>query len=64
MYPRCCGMVWTVAELLTTVFVVVALLVVVSGYNVDTDFPKIFKGPAGSWFGVSTEIVKTDLNTW
>ena len=58
-------MFWTVAELLITVVaVVVALLVVVSGYNVDTDFPKIFKGPTGSWFGVSTEIVKTDSNTW
>ncbi|XP_078320583.1 integrin alpha-9-like isoform X1 [Crassostrea virginica] len=65
MYPRCCRMFWTVAELLITVVaVVVALLVVVSGYNVDTDFPKIFKGPTGSWFGVSTEIVKTDSNTW
>lgn len=34
------------------------------GYNVDTEFPQIFRGPSGSRFGVSAEIVKTVSNAW
>lgn len=36
----------------------------VQGYNVDTEFPQIFRGPSGSRFGVSAEIVKTESNSW
>ncbi|XP_048755125.2 integrin alpha-3-like [Ostrea edulis] len=34
------------------------------GYNIDTEFPKIFKGPPSSQFGVSAEIVKAELYNW
>lgn len=34
------------------------------GYNVDTEFPQIFRGPSGSRFGVTAEIVKTVSNSW
>lgn len=34
------------------------------GYNVDTEFPQIFRGPSGSRFGVTAEIVKTVPNSW
>lgn len=34
------------------------------GYNIDTEFPQIFRGPSGSRFGVTAEIVKTVSNSW
>lgn len=34
------------------------------GYNVDTESPQIFRGPSGSRFGVTAEIVKTVSNSW
>ncbi|XP_062589337.1 integrin alpha-4-like [Saccostrea cucullata] len=44
--------------------ILLLLISIVHGYNIDTEFPKIFSGPTGSYFGVSAEILKTDSNSW
>ncbi|XP_061167245.1 integrin alpha-4-like [Saccostrea echinata] len=49
---------------LSNEFTLLLLISIAYGYNIDTEFPKIFSGPTGSYFGVSAEILKTDLNNW
>lgn len=34
------------------------------GYNIDIEFPQLFRGPSGSRFGVTAEIVKTVSKSW
>lgn len=34
------------------------------GYNIDTEFSQLFRGPSGSRFGVTAEIVKTVSKSW